>query len=51
MVCITLLSLRNNVTGFSFSSDGDQEDWEPAVKYYEELIGAIKQKENLWIND
>jgi len=51
MVCITLLSLRNNVTGFSFSSDGDQEDWEPAVKYYEEHIGAIKQKENLLIND
>lgn len=50
MVCITLLSLRNNVTGFSFSSDGDKEDWEPAVKYYEEHIGELKNKEEILNN-
>ncbi len=50
MVCITLLSLKNNVTGFSFSSDGDKEDWEPAVKYYEEHIGKLKNKEEILNN-
>ena len=44
MVCITLLSLRNNVTGFKFSSDGNKEDWEPAIKYYEQHIGELKTK-------
>lgn len=50
MVCITLLSLRNNVTGFSFSSDGDKEDWEPAIKYYEEHIGELKNKDEILNN-
>lgn len=50
MVCITLLSLRNNVTGFTFSSDGNKNDWEPAIKYYEEHIGPINDKEELLNN-
>jgi len=50
MVCITLLSLRNNVTGFKFSSDGNTKDWEPAIKYYEEHIGVLKNKEEILKN-
>lgn len=50
MVCITLLSLRNNVTGFKFSSDGNLKDWEPAIRYYEEHIGELKNKEEILNN-
>lgn len=33
-VCLALLSLANHVTGFEFSSDGDRDDWEPAIEFY-----------------
>jgi hypothetical protein len=33
-VCLCLLSLANHITGFEFSSDGDKDDWEPAIEFY-----------------
>ena len=41
-VCLCLISLANNLEGFTFSSDGDEEDWEPAFKFYEQHIGENK---------
>lgn len=38
-VCITLLSLANNIDTFDFSSDGDREDWQPAIDLYVEKTG------------
>lgn len=42
MVCICLLSLANHVTGFKFTSDGDMEDWQPAITFYRNVIGKLK---------
>jgi len=33
-VCLCLLSLANHIDGFEFSSDGDKEDWQPAIDFY-----------------
>lgn len=33
-VCLCLLSLGNHINGFEFSSDGDKEDWQPAIDFY-----------------
>lgn len=33
-VCLCLLSLANHIKGFEFSSDGDKEDWQPAIDFY-----------------
>lgn len=33
-VCLSLLSLANHIEGFEFSSDGDKDDWEPAIEFY-----------------
>ena len=41
MVCLCLLSLKNNLPGFSFSSDGDQEDWQSAIDFYTEHVGPL----------
>ena len=43
MVCITLLSLSKHLTGFTFSSDGDYDDWEPAIKFYQRNIGKLPE--------
>ncbi len=37
MVCAVLISCRKHLPGFSFSSDGDAEDWEPAHEFYNEV--------------
>jgi len=36
-VCLALISLANHIEGFGFSSDGDVEDWQPVIKYYEKF--------------
>ena len=41
MVCLCLLSLKDNLPGFNFSSDGDLEDWQPAIDFYTEHIGPL----------
>ena len=38
-VCVCLISLANNLDGFEFSSDGDFEDWKPALDFYNEMFG------------
>lgn len=54
IVCAILLSLANNMTGFSFSSDGDEEDWKPAFEFYEKIglkfKGKNKTKIINWLN-
>ena len=47
MVCICLIALANNLENFSFSSDGDKEDWEPAINFYKLNVGKIKQSVKL----
>lgn len=42
-VCLCLISLANNINGFSFGSDGDMEDWEPAIEFYRKHIKKIKK--------
>ena len=41
-VCLCLISLANNLEGFTFSSDGDEEDWEQAVQIYGEFNKTFK---------
>ena len=36
-VCLCLLSLANHIDGFEFSSDGDIDDWQPAIDFYLEM--------------
>jgi hypothetical protein len=38
-VCVCLISLANNLDGFEFSSDGDLEDWKPAIDFYNDMFG------------
>lgn len=38
-VCLCLISLANNLSDFSYSSDGDEDDWQPAIDFYEQHIG------------
>ena len=42
LVCLCLISLKNNVKGFSFSSDGDLDDWKPAFEFYMEQGYKLK---------
>lgn len=46
-VCLCLISLANNLSGFEFSSDGDEDDWQPAVDFYEQHIGKFNV-EHTW---
>ena len=41
LVCCTLIALANNLPpdSFSFSSDGDAADWQPALDLYTKIIG------------
>ena len=41
-VGVCLLSLSNRITGFEFSSDGDNREWEPIILFYQKFIGEIK---------
>lgn len=34
VVCTLLMSLANHLEGFEFSSDGDHDDWKPAIDFY-----------------
>ena len=38
MVCAVLISMRKNLVNFSYSSDGDNEDWIPAKFFYKSVI-------------
>ena len=49
LVCLTLISLANNIEGFSFSSDGWIEDWKPAFDFYRKHIGKTKFKINKFL--
>lgn len=41
MVCLIILSLANNIDNFTFSSDGNIEDWLEAFNIYKQYIGKI----------
>ena len=41
VVCLALLSIKNHIEGFEFSSDGTFEDWKPAIQFYENTIGKL----------
>lgn len=41
LVCLCLISLKNNIEGFTFSSDGVLDDWEPAFEFYRKHIGNL----------
>jgi len=43
-VCLCLLSLANHIDGFEFSSDGDKEDWQPAIDFYLNYNGNYVSK-------
>ncbi len=45
-VCLCLLSLANHIEGFEFTSDGDIDDWQPAIDFYLEMNKNYKS-ENL----
>lgn len=47
-VCVALLAMANHIEGFTFSSDGELEDWKPAIDFYNEKVGYIS--ENLKTN-
>ena len=42
-VCVALLAMANHIDGFTFSSDGDLEDWKPAIDFYNTHIGYISE--------
>lgn len=44
MACLSLLSLANNIPSFSYSSDGNKDDWKPAVDFYRKHIGPVTLK-------
>lgn len=46
-VCLALLSMVKNLEGIEISTDGDEQDWQPAINFYEEHIGKIKLME-IW---
>jgi hypothetical protein len=43
VVSLVLLSLSNNIDDFTFSSDGDLEDWKTPISIYEKYIGHYKR--------
>lgn len=44
IVCLILISLKNNIEGFDFSSDGDKDEWEEIFEFYETHIGNVSQE-------
>jgi hypothetical protein len=48
-VCLSLISLGNHLEGFNYSSDGELEDWQPAIDFYKEMFGEpiLKFKEEV----
>lgn len=44
IVCLILISLKNHIEGFDFSSDGDKDEWESIFEFYETHIGKVKQE-------
>jgi len=38
MACAVLISMKKHMNGFTYSSDGDKEDWEPAKKFYRNVM-------------
>jgi len=46
-VCLALLSMVNNLEGIEVSSDGGEDDWQPAINFYEENIRKLKVLE-IW---
>ena len=46
-VCLALLSMVKNLEGIEISTDGDEQDWQPAINFYEQHIGKIKLME-IW---
>lgn len=46
-VCLAMLSLVNNLEGIEISTDGVEEDWVPAINFYEQHIGKLKAVE-IW---
>lgn len=43
MVCAVLISMKKHLVNFSYSSDGDAEDWAPAQKFYKSVIKTPKK--------
>lgn len=43
-VCVCLLSLSNHLEGIEVSSDGDIEDWQPAIDFYEKEFGQMRKE-------
>lgn len=41
MACVCLLSFLNRIDDFRLSTDGDEDDWKPAVDFYEQNIGKL----------
>lgn len=39
MVCAVLISMKKHLQNFSYSSDGDAEDWKPARDFYTKICG------------
>jgi len=44
IVCLILISLKNHIEGFDFSTDGDKTEWEPIFEFYETNIGKVSQE-------
>ena len=44
IVCLILISLKENIDGFDFSSDGGEHEWKDIFKFYETHIGSVNQE-------
>lgn len=42
-VCVALLAMANHIEGFEFSTDGQLDDWKPAIEFYNEKVGYISE--------
>jgi hypothetical protein len=51
VVCLCLLSLANNLKGFKIFSDGNMDDWKPAIDFYKNIFGKIKPKVLKFLNE
>lgn len=48
LVCASLIALENKMPeAFSFSSDGNKEDWKSAIDFYEKIIGSCNNVKSL----
>lgn len=43
MACAVLISMKKHMVNFSYSSDGDKEDWAPAKKFYKSVFKTVKK--------